>query len=165
VKLIFASLLVFSLIILFLFALFPSDISVTRVVQINKPRAEVRYKIADLREWKSWNDFLYKAYGNRSVSWAGGKEDSIHIERPYIRVDLLKTTPDSVITRWEQDKKYFTGNFILTEMSGQTVLEWTLYFHVKWYPWEKLASMFYDKQLGPLMENSLIKLRNELETH
>jgi hypothetical protein len=165
VKLIFASLLVFSLIILFLFALFPSDISVTRVVQINKPRAEVRYKIADLREWKSWNDFLYKACGNRSVSWARGKEDSIHIERPYIRVDLLKTTPDSVITRWEQDKKYFNGNFILTEMSGQTVLEWTLYFHVKWYPWEKLASMFYDKQLGPLMENSLIKLRNELETH
>ena len=164
-KLIIASLLVFSLIILFLFALFPSDISVTRVVQINKLRAEVRYKIADLREWRSWNEFLYEAYGNRSVSWATGKEDSIHIERPYVRVDLLKVTQDSVITRWEHDKNYFSGNFILTETSGQTVLEWTLYFHVKWYPWEKLASMFYDKQLGPLMENSLIKLRNELETH
>ncbi len=48
-------------------------------------------------------------------------------------------------------------------MNGQTVLEWTLKFHIKWYPWEKLASMFYDKQLGPVMENSLLKLRNELE--
>jgi hypothetical protein len=149
VKLIIASLLVFSLIILFLFALFPSDISVTRVVQINKLRAEVRYKIADLREWRSWNEFLYEAYGNRSVSWATGKEDSIHIERPYVRVDLLKVTQDSVITRWEHDKNYFSGNFILTETSGQTVLEWTLYFHVKWYPWEKLASMFYTSNWGP----------------
>ena len=38
-----------------------------------------------------------------------------------------------------------------------------LKFHVKWYPWEKLASMFYDKQLGPMMEKSLVNLRNELE--
>ena len=41
--------------------------------------------------------------------------------------------------------------------TGQTIVEWTLHFHMQWYPWEKLASMFYDKQLGPLMEKSLIE--------
>jgi hypothetical protein len=68
-----------------------------------------------------------------------------------------------VFTRWQHDGKSFKGNFILTDMNGRTVVEWTLYFHIKWYPWEKLASMFYDKQLGPVMEKSLINLRNELE--
>jgi hypothetical protein len=57
------------------------------------------------------------------------------------------------------------GNFILSSSTGgQTVLQWTLHFHVKWYPWEKLASMFYDKQLGPLMEKSLGNLQKLLET-
>jgi hypothetical protein len=43
------------------------------------------------------------------------------------------------------------------------LLQFTLQFHLHWYPWEKLASMFYDKQLGPLLEQSLQNLRKELE--
>jgi hypothetical protein len=140
-KLIIASIIVFSLVILFLFALFPSDISVSRIVQINKPKAEVRKKIVDLREWNSWNV----------------------IHEVYVQVDLLRVTPDSVYTRWRHEDKSFTGNFILTEMNGQTVLEWTLNFHIKPYPWDKLASMFYEKKLGPLMEESLINLQKQLE--
>ena len=81
-----------------------------------------------------------------------------------MQVELLKATPDTVITKWRHGNKSFTGEFIISGSNGQAVLEWTLEFHIKWYPWEKLASMFYDKQLGPLMENSLLKLRNELES-
>jgi len=68
-----------------------------------------------------------------------------------------------VFTSWKQGDKSFIGKYILTEDNGQTILSWILYFHVSWYPWEKLASMFYDKQLGPQMEKSLVKLRDELE--
>lgn len=162
-KLIIASLLIFSLVILFLFALFPSDITVSRVVQINRPPSEVIRKINDLREWKNWNDFLLNAYGNQRVSWATGKEDSNQITRSYVIVDLLISGPDTVTTRWKHEGKSFTGNFTMTEINGQTIVEWTLFFHIPWYPWDKMASMFYDKQLGPLMEKSLINLRNELE--
>jgi hypothetical protein len=163
-KLIIASLIVFSLVILFLFALFPSDISVSRIVQINKPKTEVRKKIVDLREWSSWNGFLYDAYGaDKIVSYARGKIDSTRIHEVYVQVDLLRVTPDSVFTRWQHEDKSFTGNFTLTEMNGQTVLEWTLNFHIKPYPWDKLASMFYEKKLGPLMEESLINLQKELQ--
>jgi hypothetical protein len=38
-------------------------------------------------------------------------------------------------------------------------LVWTMHFHLNWYPWEKLAGMFYDKQLGPQMEQSLLNLQ------
>ena len=163
-RLIIGSLLIFSLVILFLFALFPADISVTRIVRINKPKAEVIKKIADLRQWKNWNDFLYDAYGQReSVSWAMGKEDSTQISRPYVTVDLLKVGQDTVMTGWKHGNKSFLGNYILSDDHGQTLVAWVLYFHVSWYPWEKLASMFYEKQLGPSMERSLVKLRNELE--
>jgi hypothetical protein len=146
-KLIIASLIVFSITILFLFALFPSDIAVSRVVQIRASPQEVQKKITDLTNWRSWNDMLLtQPDSNNNIS-----------------IEFLKVVKDTVITQWKNGIKSFTGTYILTEMNGQTVVEWTLKFHIKWYPWEKLASMFYDKQLGPVMENSLLKLRNEME--
>jgi hypothetical protein len=146
-KLIIASLIVFSIVILFLFALFPSDISVSRVVQIRASPQEVQKKISDLPDWRSWNDMLIT------------RPDSSN----NLSIEVLKVVKDTVIAQWKNGRKSFTGTYVLTEMNGQTVLEWTLKFHIKWYPWEKLASMFYDKQLGPVMENSLLKLRNEME--
>jgi hypothetical protein len=162
-KLIVISLIVFSIIILFLFALFPSDISVSRMVQINRPEAMVREKIADMREWK-WNEFLRNTFTDTLPGLSHDNLDSDHIRQASVSVDLLKATPDSLFTRWRHGSKSFTGNFILKQMNGQTVLQWTLYFHIKWYPWDKLASMFYEKQLGPVMEKSLMNLQQELES-
>jgi hypothetical protein len=36
-------------------------------------------------------------------------------------------------------------------------------FHLKWYPWEKLGSIIYDKQLGPSMEKELRELKASVE--
>jgi hypothetical protein len=164
-KLIIASLIVFSLVILFLFALFPSDISVSRIIQIRNTPERVYKKIADLREWKSWNEFLFETYAaNSQAGYGQGRNDSNYLDRINVQVELLKALPDTVITRFRHSNQSFTGNFIMTEMNGQTILEWTLVFHIKWYPWDKLASMFYEKQLGPVMEKSLLHLQKELET-
>jgi hypothetical protein len=161
-KLIIASLIIFSLVILFLFALFPSDISVSRVVQIRASPWNVQKKISDLREWGTWNEMLPGNPGQSKNQ--SGNTDSNYISRGVVSIEILKSVKDTIITQWKNGEKSFTGTYILTEMNGQSVLEWTLHFHLHWYPWEKLASMFYDKQLGPIMENSLLKLRNELES-
>ena len=131
-KLFIASLLVFSLVILFLFALFPSDISVTRVVQINRPKTDVSHKIADLREWKSWNELLVNGLDNIKTVYAPVKMDSVRIQKGYFTVDLVKAVPDTMITIWQQEKKSFTGNYFLTGSDHQTVVEWTLHFHIQW---------------------------------
>ena len=155
--------LVFSLVILFLFALFPSDISVSRIVQINRPRGEVLKKIDDLREWRNWNELLENPGGKTVADNQSNKTDSTYMHVNGASVRIEKSGPDTVITRWEQGSKFFTGSFNLTESNSQTIVEWNLHFHIRWYPWEKLASMFYEKQLGPVMEKSLLNLRNELE--
>ncbi len=36
-------------------------------------------------------------------------------------------------------------------------------FYLKWYPWEKLESIVYDKQLGPVMEKELAELKEAVE--
>jgi hypothetical protein len=161
-KLILGSLIIFSLVILFLFALFPSDISISRVVQINSQQETVRKKIVDLREWKTWNEMLLTQFSGINAS---DELDSALMKRGNISVEISSAGQDTIITRWKNGQRSFTGNYILTRMNGETVLEWSLHFHINWYPWEKLASMFYDKQLGTSMENSLLKLKNELEVH
>lgn len=164
-KLFIGSLVVFSLIILFLFALFPSDIIVSRVVQIDRSPQEVIRKIDDLREWEKWNALVngnYKeADSNRHENLSS---DSTSIDLGGALIKLIKVNQDTVFTLWSRGNDSFTGNFILTKSNMQTILAWDLKFHVKWYPWKKLASMFYDKNLGPLMENSLLALKKELET-
>ncbi len=61
-------------------------------------------------------------------------------------------------------EQQFNGGFNIADAEDQnTVVEWYFNFHFKWYPWEKLGSMFYDKQLGQVMEKSLINLKNYTE--
>jgi hypothetical protein len=164
-KLFIGSLLVFSLIILFLFALFPSEILISRVVQINRAPMEVLKQIDDLREWKKWNVLVNGTLGggnNRAPIIT--ISDSTLIDLGTVQIRMIKVHMDTVFTLWSRGNESFAANFILTKSNTQTILAWNLKFHVKWYPWEKLASMFYDKNLGPQMEKSLLALKNELET-
>lgn len=164
-KLFIGSLLVLSLVIIFLFALFPSDITVTRVVQINRSRGEVLKQIDDLREWKKWNEFVINPSPremNNTTNERGA--DSAFIDIGGAHIQLLEVHADTVVTIWRHGEDSFSGIFKIEESNGQTILAWDLKFHIKWYPWAKLASMFYDKNLGPLMEKSLMNLKNEMET-
>jgi hypothetical protein len=164
-KLFIGSLLVFSLIILFLFALFPSEIIVSRVILINGSTQEVLKQINDLREWKKWNVFVSGTAeeGNKSTQ-KNLISDSTSIDLGKVQIKLIKVNLDTVFTLWSRGNDSFAGNFILTKSNMQTILAWDLRFHVKWYPWQKLASMFYDKNLGPQMQKSLLNLKNGLET-
>lgn len=154
-------------VVIFLFALFPSDISVTRFIRINAPKDSVWKEVSDLRTWKKWNELIqlhnHADSGNRNT----GQADSNRINTINLQVYLIRKTADSVITKWEGSSgKSFLGKYIFTETNGQVVVQWNLEFHLHWYPWEKLASMFYDKELGPVMELSLVNLQNMMEnTH
>ncbi len=161
-KLILASLIIFSLVILFLFALFPSDISISRVVQISSNEQAVRAKIVDLREWKTWNEMFLSQLSGSGKSYTS---DSDYVSLGNTSIRLLQAGRDTIASSWQHSDRHFTGTYIITKMNGGVLLEWSLHFHLKWYPWEKLASMFYDKQLGTMMENSLLKLKSEVETH
>ena len=90
-KLVIASLLVFSLVILFLFALFPSDITVTRIVQIDRAPGEVLKQIDDLRNWEKWNEFVSGSFENGITNmkqYVGA--DSAKIDMGSVHIQLIK---------------------------------------------------------------------------
>jgi len=122
-------------------------------------------RISDLRTWKSWNEFVNSPVKNNNQ---GTKPDSARSDYLLVggnEISLSVADHDHVHTIFRRGNKIFTGQFIIDAKNSPSIVIWTLDFNVKWYPWEKLASMFYDKQLGPLMEKSLIQLRDDLEKH
>lgn len=162
-RLVIGSIVILSLIVLFLFALFPANVSVTRMVQISSPEDSIRNRISDLRTWASWNEFA-NVPGKKNNP--DTKPDSVQAD--YLRIDgseisVSGVSHNYVNTLWKRGNRMFTGRFMIDDSKGQPVVIWTMNFNIKWYPWEKLASMFYEKQLGPLMEKSLVQLQNELE--
>jgi hypothetical protein len=153
-KLIIASVIVLFGVVFFLFALFPSEISVSRIIRINAPRDSVYRQISDLRTWSAWNELVHPSSNLREN--ISDQADSNRLKTGNLTVTLVRKTADSLIALWQDvSGRSFTGKYILTESGGQTILQWNLEFRLHWYPWEKMASMFYDKQLGPAMERSL----------
>ena len=138
--------------------------SVTQLVLINAPRDSVLREVSDLRTWPKWNTLIRGGGMEKGDKIFSVQADSNRLETGNLTVLLLKRTTDSVLTRFRAASgRSFTGRYVITESGGQVMLQWNLEFHLRWYPWEKLASMFYDKQLGPLMKQSLLNLRKELE--
>jgi hypothetical protein len=73
--------------------------------------------------------------------------------------------PDRIEFNWRQTNgKNFTGGFNLLQLrpDSLTVQCW-FDFHFRWYPWEKLGLLVYDKKLGPVMEESLAGLKRYVE--
>jgi Polyketide cyclase / dehydrase and lipid transport len=162
-RLVIGSIVILSLIVLFLFALFPSTVSVTRMVQINSSEDKILNSISDLRTWKRWNEFVNSPVAKNNLQSKPDSAWADHLQVGGNEISLSSVDHDHVYTLWTRGNKMFTGQFIIDTKNGPPIVIWTMNFDVKWYPWEKLASMFYDKQLGPLMEKSLMQLRDELE--
>jgi len=163
-KLILISIVILCIAVLFVFSLFPSHIRISRVVNIHASKEKIHAAINDLNAWAKWNEFINQSKANKIVSTPSFGKDAF-VESGGMRITILSSIGDSIKTSWiQKDRQQFNGGFNIADADEQnTVVEWYFNFHFKWYPWQKLGSMFYDKQLGPVMEKSLINLKNYTE--
>lgn len=72
---------------------------------------------------------------------------------------------DSIITFWRSEKgnQQKSGFVIVASPSNNTVVNWYFQQELDWYPWERFGSFANDKILGPVMEQSLDRLKKALE--
>lgn len=163
-------LLLISVIVLFgmltgLSMLFPANMRVSRAINIASPRQKVYAMVNDLRTWDNWNEFVRstpltgKTFSNPS-SGMGAEFSS-----DQLRITLLQSSADSVKMDWRQaGGKRFAGGFNFLQLSADSLtVQWYFDFHFRWYPWEKMGSLVYDKKLGPVMEESLAGLKRQVE--
>ena len=137
----------------------PSHVRISRAVDIAAPAEKITPYIVNLRQWRQWNAVL----ADTSIQITAATPEQIKTNR----FNIFRTSfkQDSISTRWVQPNgKQFTGSFSCIPGSGVTVVQWYFDFHLRWYPWEKFASIIYDDQMGPAMEKSLTELKALVET-
>ena len=164
-KFLFISVLVLFGVLTVLASLFPSRLHVSRAINIAAPREKIYGVVSDLQTWQQWNRFVRATplTGKAISSPASGKGAFLHSDQ--LALEITTAAADSVAVDWRMSNgKHFTGGYNILGNGGDsiTVQSW-FEFHFRWYPWEKLGILVYDKQFGPLMEESLAGLKQYLE--
>jgi hypothetical protein len=153
-------LVVISAVILFLLVtavslLLPSHIRVSRAIDIQSPKESIYPFIADLRQWKKWNQFAMHSDSMKTLH----EISAVELKAADLQIILQKSAADTVETTWIQNGKASDCHFMCLQGKNFCVVQWYFDFHLKWYPWEKFQSIIYDRQLGPFMEASLNNLK------
>jgi hypothetical protein len=158
IKLAIISGVVLFLIVFLMSLLIPSHVRVSRAVNITVSRDSLLARLTDLRQWKEWNE-LVKNTGSAMVQFTADSISSADIT-----VSKQAVAGDTLFTAWRQHhKRQLQSAFAWQGNSDVLVVQWYFDFKLRWYPWEKISSIVFDKQLGPPMEKSLDNLKKLLE--
>jgi hypothetical protein len=167
VKLFLISVIVLFVVLWMISLMIPSHIRISRAIDISSSRQKVFNAINDLKAWENWNQFttnsslINKAYSDPSSG------DGALMSSQQINIRITDSKQDSIKTEWDQlHAKHFKGVFNIMELRPGTItVQWYFDFYFRWYPWEKFTSLVYDKQLGPVMEESLTNLKHYTESN
>lgn len=160
-------LLLFSIFFLFLIitgiSLFiPSHVRISRAVNFSNDCAEVMAPIKDMRQWTAWNPFFsdippgelhYLDTLNGSVQAMQAGETIIRwkkTEATDLTVSLQKRDGQTLLNGWK---------CISHPGSDSTTLQWFMDFRLSWYPWEKFASLLFERSYGDRMAQGLSNLQ------
>ena len=142
--------------------LLPSTVNISRAIDVNAPFDTVYTNLNDLSNWKKWIAGYDSA--NTTISQPStGKGAVINMNRS--KVTILASDTNKVETLWTTGSKSLKGDFNIIRLQNSSIItvQWHFIQQVKWYPWEKFASIVSDKVMSPLMEKSLDNLKKVVE--
>lgn len=146
--------------------LIPSDVRISRALNTEADENAVWRFVDDMRVWPKWNPFFpetmtdsfsyHDASGSRPAGMSiDGTEITWLEKKPGERIAIL-------------DKKGFrsirSGWKCITHTASDSVtIQWYMDFRLRWYPWEKFASLMFEKSYGSRMEQGLAALKKLAE--
>lgn len=132
--------------------LIPPEIRISKAINISGPPDSIFSLISDTSKWKQWHPAFIP---NDSLEVF----PAVHIVKrsqndSEIVMHLQQKGKPEVINGW----KLYSYNNV-----DSLTLQWYMDFHLKWYPWKKFGSLFFEKTYGVMMEQGLAGLKNRVE--
>jgi hypothetical protein len=166
VRLIVISFIILLLLITGISLLIPQHMRISRTVSIAAPKDSVLAQIRDAAKWKNW----YPGLDTLKPYMADGKikgaifDDSDPSHPVYIAITEEKEN-EVLATFVPRKVNSVVNGWSVAEGAtpGTTTLQWYMNFHLRWYPWEKFASLTLEKIYGPPMEEGLANLKRIVE--
>jgi len=145
-------------VVTFISLLFPTTVIVSRAVNVYVPKDSIVPLVKDFNGWKKWINGMEK----ESVKILSATE--ANLAGTTVVIDTTGSVY-SIHSSWQNKNKKMTSaiNVLNDSASKITIVQWEFEQHIKWYPWEKFASMMNDKILGTMMESNLARLKSIAE--
>ena len=163
IKLAVISFICLFLVVMTISSFIPSNIRISRAINIKASPDSVISEINDLNKWKKWypgfDTLKLEPLTVKGDHWLSAKMATTAISVAevtpgIIRAEFKTAGKNPVISGWEA-KSY--------NQSDSLTVQWWLDFKLKWYPWDKFFSLAYDKMYGAQMEQGLKNLKKNIE--
>jgi len=152
IKLAFISILLLFFVVTAISLLIPSDIRISKAINIHSGEDSIFALIRDTTKWKQW----HPAFISNDSATAFPQ---IHI------VQQSESDSEIVMHLQQGDKPEVVNGWKIYQYPhvDSLTLQWYMDFHLKWYPWQKFGSMLYEKTYGTMMEKGLENIKNRVE--
>ncbi len=142
----------------------PSNIRISKALQINASKGEVMEQVSDPVNWKNW----FPGMDTAQLFYLNGKVEGMVLNEKTKRFLAISERKDSEVTAEYQgikQKKVITGWNGLPDRDSTVTVQWYMDFSLRWYPWEKFSSILFEKQYGPQMEQGLSRMKKLVENN
>ena len=160
IKLGILSLIFLFILITIISLFFPSHIRISRATDINNTKQAVISFISDPLKWKEW----YPGGDSLAILYTEGKPKGILLDSSSLLGLSILNINDSVVTVGEVGKtatqRMEMGWKVLSAGNENNVVaQWYMDFKLRWYPWEKFKSLFFENIYGAHLERGLANLK------
>jgi Polyketide cyclase / dehydrase and lipid transport len=165
-KLGFISFIFLFLLITIISLFIPAHVRISRAINVHALPKEVLVQKSDFKNWLNWYPDLKKLPAGQIqfLNSSDGVVTKMNLKTT--EVVLKKVADKEVITELKQPGKepVLSGwNIIEYAAKDSITLQWYMDFKLNWYPWEKFASIMFEKSYGEKMETGLSNLKKYLE--
>lgn len=145
----------------------PSHITLSKAINIKAPTDSITAMIKNPLNWKNWYPGMNTAvpyYENGVLK--GMIVNNSDPENPvYLKLDKEEGNLITALFVGKKIKPVInTWRVIEHTTSDSLALQWAMEFDLRWYPWEKFASLALEKTYAPKMEQGLLELRKRVQT-
>ena len=161
IKLGLISVVFFALLISGFSLFFPSNVRISKAVDINASIDSVMIQVSNVENWKHWFP------GVDSAEFIIKEEKIIGLRTSNKQQLIIQEITDSTVIAVTKNPGFKDGesgwNFFPSSAPNTVTIQWYMDFHLRWYPWEKFSSLLLEKRYGPMMEQGLDQLKRLLE--
>jgi hypothetical protein len=130
----------------------PNQVMTSKWVRVSQDKDSVIRVVKDLHTWDQWNSLL-----------TGAQVVDVKDSLNSIRIEGVEDNGVSTSISLNRSK-YFNSGFSIEKRSSDSVqVVWYIIEDLKWYPWEKFYGMMAADMKGPLMQESLDRLKSYLD--
>jgi hypothetical protein len=150
--------IIFIFLLITLISLFiPASIRISKATNIAADGKIVYTYFDELTDWKQWHPVLKDVPANEFVIL---QDNSIRVQGTTVRVVERKN--EEIITEMVTDngRPIISVLKVIRHQSGDSsTLQWFMDFKLRWYPWEKFKSLFFENIYGFQMVQGLENLK------